>query len=86
MSSRGSRGAAAPKMKKVPEAEGSPEAASSSPAEIQARLLKLAEGESPERAARLARLAAEVRSGLYQVEARALARRLIDQAFDHDDV
>mgnify|MGYP001563381581 FL=1 len=86
MSCRGSRGAAAPKMKKISEAEGSPEAVSSSLAELQARLLKLADGESPERAARLARLAADVRSGLYQVEARALASRLIDQAFDHDDV
>ncbi len=50
--------------------------------ELSVRLLELSRAEPPERAARLERLAAEVRSGRYQVDPLALSRRLIDDALE----
>jgi flagellar biosynthesis anti-sigma factor FlgM len=44
------------------------------------RLAKLLGPESPDRAARLERLAAEVQSGRYHVDTLAVSRRLVDEA------
>lgn len=48
--------------------------------ELSIRLLELARIESPERVARLERLAAEIRSGRYQVDPLAVSRRIVDAA------
>jgi anti-sigma28 factor (negative regulator of flagellin synthesis) len=44
------------------------------------RWLRILEAELSERAARLERLAAEVRSGRYRVDVMAVSRRLVDEA------
>ena len=44
------------------------------------RLLRMVSSDSPERLARLEKLAAEVRAGRYEVDARALSRSLIEDA------
>ncbi len=44
------------------------------------RLLKLLSADSPERASRLERLAADFRAGRYQVDALAVSRRIVDEA------
>ncbi len=48
------------------------------------RLLKILGTETPERAARLERLAAEVRSGRYIVDALAVSRGIIDDALKNE--
>lgn len=48
--------------------------------ELSVRLLGLARVEAPERAARIERLAMEVRSGRYHVDPLAVARRIVDEA------
>lgn len=50
--------------------------------ELSVRLLDLARVEAPERAARIERLTLEVRSGRYQVDPLALARRILDEALE----
>lgn len=50
--------------------------------ELSSRLLELASGDSPARAARLERLAAEFRAGRYYVDPLAVSRRLIEDAFE----
>lgn len=52
--------------------------------DLSGRLLKLLNTESPERAARFERLAAEVRSGRYEVDALAVSRRIIDDALTNE--
>lgn len=47
------------------------------------RLLATASMDTPERAARVERLAAEVRSGRYQTDALEVSRRLIQEAEGH---
>lgn len=48
--------------------------------ELSVRLLELGRVEAPERAARIERLTLEVRSGRYQVDPLAVARRIVDEA------
>jgi flagellar biosynthesis anti-sigma factor FlgM len=48
--------------------------------ELSARLLALADARAPERAARVEKLSADVRSGKYQVDSHDLSSRLIDEA------
>ena len=48
--------------------------------ELSMRLLELARVESPERAARIERLAEQVRSGRYEVDALAVSRRIVEEA------
>lgn len=48
--------------------------------ELSTRLLELARIESPERIAHLQRLAADIRSGRYQVDPLVLSRRIVDAA------
>ncbi len=50
--------------------------------ELSVRLLDLVRSEAPERAARIERLALEVRSGRYQVDPLAVARRIVDEALE----
>lgn len=86
-------GAAASELKKAQHTEALPPAAKQAEesraaaeadgvqlSELSGRLLKLASGESPERAARLERLAADLRAGRYPVDPMAVSRRLIDEA------
>jgi anti-sigma28 factor (negative regulator of flagellin synthesis) len=51
---------------------------------LSARLLQLISTESPERASRLEWLAAEVRSGRYEVNSLDVSRRIIDEALRHE--
>jgi len=48
--------------------------------DLTGKLSGLLGAENPERAARLERLAAEVQSGGYRVDALAISRRLVDEA------
>ncbi len=50
--------------------------------ELSVRLLELARVEDPQRAARIERLALEVRSGRYQADPLAVARRIVDEALE----
>ena len=50
--------------------------------ELSGRLLEVVRGESPEQAARLERLAAEVQAGRHQVDPLAVSRRLVDEALE----
>jgi len=52
--------------------------------ELSVRLLELARTESPERVVRLERLAADIRSGRYQVDPLALSRRIVDATLQGD--
>lgn len=86
-------GAAASQLQRAQQAQG-PELAAEEPvhkaaspaadsigiSELSLRLLDLARGESPEHWTRLERLAAQIRSGHYQVDARELGRRLVEDA------
>jgi flagellar biosynthesis anti-sigma factor FlgM len=47
--------------------------------ELSGRLLRIASTQSPERAARLERLGADVRAGRYQVDAMRVSRALIEE-------
>jgi anti-sigma28 factor (negative regulator of flagellin synthesis) len=48
--------------------------------DLSVRLLELVRVESPERAAHIERLAEQVRSGRYHVDALAVSRRIVDEA------
>lgn len=52
--------------------------------DLSGRLLAMASAETPERAARIDRLAGEVRGGQYQVDAAEVSRRIIDEAVGHE--